>query len=192
MLPPDFFDPPAPDVARALLGVELVVDGVGGLIVETEAYDVFDEASHSFTGRTPRNAAMFGPTGRAYVYRIYGLHWCLNLVCDTTAPGSAVLIRALQPTLGVATMRLRRGKLSDTALCSGPGKVAQALAIDGRLNGADLDRAPFALRRIAEVPDRTVLCGPRVGVSRAIDTPWRFGVAASPWLSRAFAVSLGS
>lgn len=187
MLASEFFDHPAPQVARSLLGVELRVNGVGGLIVETEAYDALDEASHSFKGPSRRNAAMFGPAGRAYVYRIYGLHWCLNVICDAKTPGSAVLIRALQPTWGLPVMRRRRGDVDDRALCRGPGNLARALAIDGGLNEADLGRAPFELGRGIEFGAGQILAGPRIGISKPVDTPWRFGVAGSPWLSRPFA-----
>jgi len=176
------FTRPPPRVARELIGWTLLVDGVGGRIVETEAYHHEDPASHSFSGRTPRNAAMFGPVGRAYVYRSYGVHWCLNLVCGE-APGSAVLIRALEPTAGLELMRARRGLDEVRALCSGPGKLCQALAVTRAHDGLPLDAAPFAL---APGPNSGVVAGPRIGISRGVEIPWRFGEADSRYLSRPF------
>ncbi|WP_374516480.1 DNA-3-methyladenine glycosylase [Brevundimonas sp.] len=176
------FDEPAETVARALIGAELTVDGVGGVIVETEAYDVLDPASHSFVGPTARNAPMFGPPGRAYVYRIYGLHWCFNVVCDARQPGSAVLVRALEPRTGLERMRERRGLAAPEALCSGPAKLCEALAIDGALNGRPLAEAPFALRLHLQRPE--VVQGVRVGVTKGAETPWRFGLKGSRYLSR--------
>lgn len=178
------FEQSAETVARALIGAELTVDGVGGLIVETEAYDLFDPASHSFAGPTARNAPMFGPPGRAYVYRIYGLHWCFNVVCDAGQPGSAVLVRALEPRTGIGRMRERRGPLDDMALCSGPGKLCQALGIDGSLNGRPLDQAPFALTLHVQAPE--LVRGVRIGITKGAETPWRFGLAGSRFLSRPF------
>ncbi|QBX38958.1 DNA-3-methyladenine glycosylase [Brevundimonas sp. S30B] len=176
------FHAPAETLARELIGAELLVGGVGGRIVETEAYDARDPASHSFRGPTARNAPMFGPPGRAYVYRIYGLHWCFNIVCDAARPGSAVLIRALAPTRGLEVMQDRRRMPRVGGLCSGPGKLCQALAIDGRLNGAPVTAAPFTLVR----PARPVAAvqGPRVGITAGAETPWRFVEAGSPFLSR--------
>ncbi|QDI79714.1 DNA-3-methyladenine glycosylase [Methylorubrum populi] len=176
---PAFFDRPAATVAAALIGHRLFVDGVGGVIVETEAYDRTDPASHSFGGPTRRNASMFGPPGRAYVYRSYGLHWCLNLVCET---GSAVLLRALEPCVGLETMRVRRGLDAPRLLCAGPGRLAQALGIDLSHDGLPLDRPPFALE-----PPRgplTVAATTRIGISRGVEAPWRFLVPGSPYLSR--------
>ena len=178
------FDCPAPELARRLIGVRLLVNGVGGQVVETEAYDHEDPASHSFGGRTKRNGAMFGPPGRAYVYRSYGLHWCLNLVCGPT-PGSAVLIRALQPEHGLDVMRERRGVMPERDLCRGPGRLCQALAVTGALDGRRLDEPPLALLDRAEVPE--VVAGRRIGISRGIDAPWRFGLAGSRFLSRSMA-----
>jgi len=175
----------SPTVARALIGTVLLIDGVGGVIVETEAYDREDPASHAFAGPNARNAAMFGPIGHAYVYRSYGLHWCLNLVCDAERPGSAVLIRALEPTAGVETMRARRGLADPRLLCAGPGRLAQALGITGAMDKLPLDAPPFAiLPRIAADPP--VVAGPRIGITRGVATPWRFGLAGSPFLSRPF------
>lgn len=177
-----FFDDSAAAVARSLIGVRLTVNGVGGVIVETEAYDSNDPASHSFSGITARNASMFGPPGCAYVYRIYGLHWCLNFVCSAREAGSAVLIRALEPRQGIETMRSRRGAVPDRLLCSGPGRLAQALAVDDALDGASLNDPPFDL--IADDQPRMVQVGRRIGISKAASTPWRFVLAGSPFLSR--------
>ena len=185
-LPPAFFAQPVVALARALLGCTLLADGVGGRIVETEAYDRDDPAAHSFGGRTPRNAAMFGPVGHAYIYRSYGLHWCLNVVGGETG-GSAVLIRALEPTHGVAVMAARRGVTTPRLLCGGPGRLAQALGLDGALDGASLARPPFVLR--PGEPREDVIAGPRIGISKAADRPWRFGLAGSRFLSRPFAAA---
>lgn len=177
----EFFERDAVDVARELIGVELLVAGVGGWIIETEAYTPDDPASHSHRGRTARNATMFGPPGRAYVYRSYGLHWCLNAVCR---PGSAVLLRAIEPICGVDVMKARRSVDSMRLLASGPGRLCQALAIDRTHDGASLFENPFRLG--AARPDLEVICGPRVGITRATSNPWRFGLAGSPYLSRRF------
>jgi len=176
-----FFDREASVVAPALLGTTLLVGGVGGRIVETEAYHPDDPASHSFSGPTPRNRAMFEGPARAYVYRSYGVHWCLNFVC---AGASAVLIRALEPTDGLELMAERRGTADPRLLCSGPGKLCAALAVTRDLDSQPLDRPPFALtlpRTAAEIA-----IGPRIGISKAADVPWRFGIAGSPFLSRPF------
>lgn len=180
-----FFQRPAPEVARDLIGAVLLVGGAGGTIVETEAYDRGDPASHSYRGPTARNAAMFGPAGHIYVYRSYGLHWCLNFVCGegTATTGSAVLIRALEPTTGIDLMRLRRGDVSDLRqLCGGPGRLCQALDVTGSLDGHPLDAPPF---RVEERPGPVpVAAGRRIGITRGIDTPWRFGLSGSRYLSR--------
>lgn len=179
----DFYAQDVDYVARALIGVHLTVDGVGGIIVETEAYDAADPASHSFAGRTARNATMFGPIGHAYVYRIYGLHHCLNIVCGS--PGSAVLIRAIQPHDGIDRMMERRGADRPLRqLCAGPGRLCTALGIDLALDGAPLIAPPFLLEPGNQaVP---IITGPRIGISRAVERPRRFGLRESSWLSRPF------
>jgi DNA-3-methyladenine glycosylase len=183
LLDQSFFARPVVDVARALIGATLLLGGVGGPIVEVEAYNHEDPASHSFRGPTARNAPMFGPPGHAYVYRIYGLHLCLNLVAGDR-PGSAVLLRAIAPRAGMELMRERRGAVADQALCAGPARLCQALGVAMAHNGLPLDRAPFALSaREGEWP---VAAGPRIGVSKAAEVPWRFGHAGSPFLSRRF------
>ena len=180
---PELFAGPAEAVAPALIGWSLFVDGVGGRIVETEAYDVSDPASHSFRGPTRRNAPMFGPVGHAYVYRIYGLHWCFNIVCDAASKGSAVLIRALEPTHGVERMRDRRGTESIRSLCSGPAKLCQALGIDDTFNAASILEPPFSL---APASDRVTPPGQgrRIGIRHGADTPWRWVETGSAFLSR--------
>ena len=172
------------EVAPELIGATLLVKGVGGEIVEVEAYHHTDPAAHSFGGKTPRNAVMFGPPGYAYVYRSYGIHWCLNFVCEREGSASAVLIRALAPMVGLAAMRRRRCVREEQLLCSGPGRVCQALAITGAHNGLALDKPPFAL-----LPRKTnveIAVGPRIGISKAAELPWRYGLAGSPFLSRPF------
>ena len=178
----DFTRPP-PLFARDLIGAAVTVDGVGGLIVETEAYEADEPASHAYRGPNKRNAVMFGPPGHAYVYLSHGLHWCLNIVCGPT-PGGAVLIRALEPVWGIDVMRARRGLEAISALCSGPGKLGQALGVTLTHNGLAVGDPPFSLR----APDRAadILIGPRIGITKAVDLPWRFGLAGSPFLSRRF------
>lgn len=177
-----FFERDAVTLAGALIGVTLLVDGVGGPIVETEAYTPDDPASHSYRGQTPRNASMFGPPGRAYVYRSYGIHWCLNLVCGRGEAGSAVLIRAIEPRHGLERMRERRGLESARLLCSGPGRLAQALGVTIEQDGLPLDAPPFEL--FAALDAMEVATGPRIGITRAVEQPWRFGLSGSPFLSR--------
>ncbi len=171
-------------VARSLIGARLTVDGVGGTIVETEAYHRDDPASHSYVGPTRRNAAMFGPPGRAYVYRSYGIHWCLNVVCGAPGEGSAVLIRALRPETGLEAMRARRGGVAERLLCAGPGRVCQALAVSAAHDGLPLDAPPFAITFPEATPSLVV--GPRIGISKAAEAPWRFGLDGSQHLSRPF------
>jgi DNA-3-methyladenine glycosylase len=180
----DFFARSSHEVAPDLIGVTLLVDGVGGPIVEVEAYDQDDPASHSFNGRTSRNAVMFGPAGHAYVYRSYGIHWCFNVVCAEPGRAEAVLIRALQPQHGLDAMRARRGVDVERALCSGPGKLCQALAVTGAHDGLPLDEPPFELVARTEPP--AIATGTRIGLTRAADRPWRYGLAGSPYLSRRF------
>jgi DNA-3-methyladenine glycosylase len=179
-----FFSRSVHDVAPDLIGTTLLVNGVGGVIVEVEAYHHTDPAAHSYTGPTERNAVMFGPPGFAYVYRSYGIHWCLNFVCEPEGSASAVLIRALEPTAGLAAIRRQRGLTDRRALCSGPGKLGGALGIDRRLNGRALDRPPFELRARESEPE--IVTGPRIGISKAVEMPWRYGLAGSQFLSRPF------
>ncbi len=183
MLKRDFFARSVHEVAPDLIGATLLVDGVGGRIVEVEAYDQEDPASHGHRGRTERNAAMFGPPGHAYVYRSYGIHWCLNLVCREEGVPEAVLIRALEPTAGLDLQRGRRLTEDVRALCSGPGKLCQALAITREHDGLALDVPPFELVERDEVPK--IVTGPRIGITRATELSWRYMSAGSPYLSRA-------
>jgi DNA-3-methyladenine glycosylase len=179
-----FFARPVAEVAPDLVGCSLLVDGVGGVIAEVERYQQDDPASHSFRGPSGRAEVMFGPPGRLYVYRSYGLHWCVNLVCEPEGRGAAVLLRALEPTHGLDAMRARRGGLADRLLCAGPGRLCAALAIDGRLDGA-LAAGPGAAVRVgARTGPAEVASGPRVGLTKAAERPWRFGLAGSPYLSR--------
>ena len=170
------------EVAPDLIGVTLLVGGVGGCIVEVEAYDQEDPASHAFRGETPRNRAMFGPAGHAYVYRSYGIHWCLNLVCDEPGRAEAVLVRALEPTHGLDAMRARRGMNAERTLCSGPGKLCQALAITRDHDALPLDRAPFRLERRPHAPE--IVTAPRIGITRATELSWRYLENHSPYISR--------
>jgi DNA-3-methyladenine glycosylase len=179
-----FFARPVFDVAPELIGATLFVDGVGGPIVEIEAYHQDDPASHSFHGMTPSRASMFGPKGHAYVYRSYGIHWCLNFVCGVEGRAEAVLVRALEPTRGLEVMRQRRGVEAERALCSGPGKLCQALGITRIQDGRPLDEPPFELYARESKPPLAV--GPRIGITRAVEEPWRYGLAGSPFLSRRF------
>jgi DNA-3-methyladenine glycosylase len=169
-------------VARELIGWTFLVDGVGGVLVETEAYSQDDPASHSFGGPTRRNAVMFGPPGHLYVYRSYGIHWCANLVCGEEGVAAAVLLRALEPTSGVDAMRTRRALDDPRLLASGPGRLTQALALTGADGGADVTRPPFTLVP-PEVPPE-VVSSPRVGITRAVEQPWRYSLAGSSFVSR--------
>ena len=177
-----FFARSVLEVAEELVGATFLVDGVGGKIVEVEAYHHEDPAAHGYRGRTERNATMFGPPGHAYVYRSYGIHWCVNFVCAPEGVADAVLIRALEPTHEVGLMRRRRGVDDVRLFCSGPGRLCQALAITRAHDGLALDRQPFRLEPRAEKPE--VVRGPRVGISRATELPWRYGLAGSRYLSR--------
>ncbi|HKP18393.1 MAG TPA: DNA-3-methyladenine glycosylase [Gaiellaceae bacterium] len=178
----DFFARSVHEVAPALVGVTLLVDGVGGPIVEVEAYDHEDPASHGYRGRTARNASMFGPPGHAYVYRSYGIHWCLNLVCAEEGSADAVLLRALEPREGVARMQERRRTDNARLLCAGPGRLCEALAVTREHDGLPLDEAPFELRAPAEPVE--VVAAPRIGITRAADLPWRYVLSGSRFLSR--------
>lgn len=181
-LPPRWFDRPAPEVARDLIGRFLILRGAGGIVTETEAYAPDDPASHSFPGPTARNAAMFGAPGRAYVYRSYGIHWCLNVVC---APGHAVLLRAIEPQRGLKQMAARRGTDKARLLASGPGRLGQALGIGPGDNHHAFDQADFGFLPDA-LPGAQIISGPRIGISRATHYPWRFGLKGSGFLSRRF------
>jgi DNA-3-methyladenine glycosylase len=180
----EFFARSVHQVAPDLIGCTVLVDGVGGPIVEVEAYDHEDPASHGFRGETARNRSMFGPPGHAYVYRSYGIHWCLNLVCEEMGVASAVLLRALEPARGIEEMRARRGLDEPRLLCAGPGRVCQALAVTREHDGLALDGPPFEFRARATVPE--IVTGPRVGITQAADLPWRYGLAGSSYLSRSF------
>lgn len=177
-----FFDRSVHDVAPDLIGATLLVDGIGGAIVEVEAYDRDDPAAHGYRGRTERNASMFGAPGHAYVYRSYGLHWCLNFVCEGVGTPSAVLIRALEPRFGIAIMQARRQVAEIRLLCSGPGRLCQALGLTRAQDGLALDLPPFEIRtRSTSV---RIARGLRVGITKAADKPWRYGLVESRFLSR--------
>lgn len=185
-LTPAFFRRPVETVARALIGCHLTYEGSGGIIVEVEAYDEEDPASHCYGGRTLRNASMFGPGGHAYVYRSYGIHWCLNFVCGEIGQGCGVLLRALQPTIGLEAMMARRGNDDLRQLCSGPGKLCAALGVTRADDGKPLTHAPFAVAAPAHGSQIDIAVGPRIGISKGMETPWRFGLAGSRYLSRPF------
>jgi DNA-3-methyladenine glycosylase len=179
-----FFGRSVHEVAPDLIGTTLLVNGVGGTIVEVEAYHHTEPAAHSYNGPTLRNQIMFGPPGFVYVYRSYGIHWCVNFVCEQKGSASAVLIRALEPTHGIAAMRRRRDVDDVRALCSGPGKLTDALGITIAHNALPLDRPPFALHaRTGEVDVET---GIRIGITKAVELPWRYGVRGSKFLSKPF------
>ena len=179
-----FFRRSVHEVAPDLIGAVLLCDNVGGRIVEVEAYHQTDPAAHSFHGPTERNAVMFGPAGFAYVYRSYGIHWCLNFVCEPKGVASAVLIRALEPIAGLPLMRRRRGVRDARLLCSGPGRLCQALRITHADNGFALDEPPFEI--LARQGAAEIVSGPRIGITKAIEKPWRYGLKGSPYLSKPF------
>ena len=179
-----FFDRSVHEVAPELIGATLLFKGAGGIIVEVEAYHHTDPAAHSYGGRTERNAVMFGPPGHVYVYRSYGIHWCLNFVCERDGSASAVLIRALQPTEGLAVMRRRRGMEEERLLCSGPGRLCEALGVTHAHNGLALDAPPFELR--ARSGKIEIVAGPRIGITKAVHSPWRYGLKGSRFLSKPF------
>lgn len=179
-----FFDRPVLEVAPDLIGATLLVNGVGGIIVEVEAYHQSEPAAHSYRGPTPRNMVMFGPPGFTYVYRSYGIHWCVNFVCEKAGSASAVLIRALEPTHGLAMMRKRRGVDDERALCSGPGKLCEALGVTVKESALPLDQPPYALH--ARTGKVDVVSGVRIGLTKAIDLPWRYGLKGSRFVSKRF------
>jgi DNA-3-methyladenine glycosylase len=185
----DFFARSVHAVAPDLIGATFLFNGVGGRIVEVEAYHHTDPAAHSFHGKTVRNSVMFGPPGFAYVYRSYGIHWCVNFVCEPEGSASAVLIRAIEPLEGIATMRRRRGLRDERLLCAGPGRVCEALGITRAHNGLPLDAAPFELRRGTGMAELAV--GPRIGITKAVDHPWRYGLKGSRFLSKPFRPTAG-
>src|SRR6267154_2225332 len=168
-----FFARSVHEVAPDLIGATLLVDGVGGIIVEVEAYHHTDPAAHSFRGPTPRNRVMFGPPGFSYVYRSYGIHWCVNFVCEREGSASAVLIRAIEPLQGLAKMRRRRGLKDIRLLCSGPGRLCEALDITQAHNALALDAPPFELHR--RTGDVEIAVGFRIGITKAVEQPWRYG-----------------
>lgn len=184
-----FFARPAPRVARDLLGCVLRVGECAGTIVETEAYDQDDPASHSHRGSRGRARVMFGPPGTIYIYRSYGMHWCMNTVCEPEGRGAGVLLRAIDPLEGREQMCTRRPGVPDRLLAAGPGRLCAALGIDDRLNGLPL--GPGTAQILVGTPPAHVLEGPRIGISTAIETPWRFGVAGSRHLSRPFPAGSG-
>jgi DNA-3-methyladenine glycosylase len=179
-----FFARSVHEVAPDLIGATLLVNGVGGVIVEVEAYHHTDPAAHSFRGPTPRNRVMFGPPGVAYVYRSYGIHWCINFVCEQEGSASAVLIRALEPTHGIPAMRRRRRLHDLRSLCSGPGKLTEALVITEAHDGLPLDKPPIALHARTDKPD--IAAGVRIGITKAVELPWRYGLKGSRFLSKPF------
>jgi len=179
-----FFGRSVHEVAPDLIGATLLVNGVGGVIAEVEAYHHTDPAAHSFRGPTPRNNVMFGPPGFSYVYRSYGIHWCINFVCEKQGSASAVLIRALEPTHGIPAMRRRRGLQEERSLCSGPGKLCEALAITIAHNELPLDMPPIALH--ARIGKPEIVSGVRIGITKAVELPWRYGLKGSKFLSKPF------
>ncbi len=179
-----FFDRSVHEVAPELIGATFTFAGTAGVIVEVEAYHHTDPAAHSYGGMTARNAVMFGPPGHAYVYRSYGLHWCVNFVCEPAGSAAAVLIRAIEPAVGLPLMRRRRGLKDVRQLCSGPGKLTEAMGISHAHNGLALDAPPFAI--MARTAEPEIVAGPRIGITKAAELPWRYGLCGSPFLSRPF------
>jgi DNA-3-methyladenine glycosylase len=179
-----FFARSVHDVAPELIGATFLFGGTGGVIVEIEAYHQTEPSAHSYRGVTERNAVMFGPPGYAYVYRSYGLHWCVNFVCEKAGSAGAILIRAVEPTTGLATMRRRRGVEDQRLLCSGPGRLTEAMGITRAHNGLALDAAPFSL--IARTSEPGIVTGPRIGITRAVELPWRYGLKGSRFFSKPF------
>lgn len=179
-----FFARSVHDVAPDLIGATLLVDGVGGIIVEVEAYHHTEPAAHSFNGPTPRNMVMFGPPGFLYVYRSYGIHWCMNFVCEKEGSASAVLIRAIEPTHSIPAMRRRRGLHDERTLCSGPGKLCEAMAVTGKHNGLALDTPPIAIYARTRKPQ--IVSGLRIGITKAVELPWRYGLKGSKFMSKPF------
>jgi len=184
-----FFDRSVHEVAPDLIGATFLVDGVGGVIVEVEAYHHTEPAAHSFRGPTARNKVMFGPPGFSYIYRSYGIHWCANFVCEEQGSASAVLIRALEPTHGIAAMRRRRGLHDERSLCSGPGKLCEALGITIKHSELPLDRPPIALH--ARIGKADIVSGVRIGITKAAELPWRYGLKGSKFLSKPFPAAIG-
>ena len=179
-----FFARSVHDVAPDLIGATLLVDGVGGIIVEVEAYHHTEPAAHSFNGPTPRNMVMFGPPGFLYVYRSYGIHWCMNFVCEKEGSASAVLIRAIEPTHSIPAMRRRRGLHDERMLSSGPGKLCEAMAVTGKHNGLALDAPPIAIYARTRKPE--IVSGIRIGITKAVELPWRYGLKGSKFMSKPF------
>ena len=184
LLTKKFFARSVHEVAPALIGATLLVDGVGGIIVEVEAYHHTEPAAHSFNGPTPRNMVMFGPPGFLYVYRSYGIHWCMNFVCEKEGSASAVLIRAIEPTHGIPAMRRRRGLQDERLLSSGPGKLCEAMAVTGKHNGLALDTPPIAIYARTRKPE--IVSGLRIGITKAVELPWRYGLKGSKFMSKPF------
>lgn len=179
-----FFARSVHQVATDLIGATVLVDGVGGIITEVEAYHHTEPAAHSFNGPTPRNMVMFGPAGFLYVYRSYGIHWCMNFVCEKEGSAAAVLIRALEPTHGIPAMRRRRGLHDERSLCTGPGKLCEAMAVTNKHNGLALDAPPIAIYARTRKPE--IVTGIRIGITKAADLPWRYGLQGSKFLSKPF------
>jgi len=179
-----FFARSVHEVAPDLIGATLLVDGVGGIIIEVEAYHHTEPAAHSFNGPTPRNMVMFGPPGFLYVYRSYGIHWCMNFVCEKEGSASAVLIRAIEPTHGIPAMRRRRGLHDERSLCSGPGKLCEAMGVSIKHNTLPLDASPIAVYARKSKPE--IVSGIRIGITKAAELPWRYGLKGSKFLSKPF------